>query len=171
MQIELAKCTLRHWKSSDLDSLIQHANNRKIWLNLRDRFPYPYSREAAEQWVQIAHTDERSVNFAIEVDGAAVGGIGLILGDDIDRRSAEIGYWLGEEFWGRGIISEAVNATTEFAFANFDLCRIWASVFDRNPASMRVLEKAGFVREGILRKSATKNGATLDTVLYALIRE
>jgi RimJ/RimL family protein N-acetyltransferase len=171
MQIELAQCVLRPWRPSDVAALVWHANNRNIWRNVRDRFPHPYTREAGEFWVQIANENPYEPNFAIAVDDEAVGGIGLIFGQDIDRRSAEIGYWLSEQYWGRGIATAAVRALTEYAFAHFDLARIWANVFAWNPGSMRVLEKAGFVREGILRKAATKDGQTIDVVMYALVRD
>lgn len=171
MQLELPQCTLRPWRRSDVESLLRHANNYKIWRNVRDRFPHPYTRAAAEQWVSVANNNPYEPALAIEVDGAAVGGIGLIFGQDIDRRSAEIGYWLGEEYWGRGIVTAAVQALTDYAFAHFDLARIWACVFEWNPSSMRVLEKAGFTREGVLRKAATKDGQTIDVVMYARVRD
>ena len=101
----------------------------------------------------------------------AVGGIGILLQEDVHRRSAEIGYWLGEDYWGRGIVTEAVRRVTDWAFENFDLCRIFAHVFAWNPASMRVLEKAGYEYEGRLRQSVTKDGQTIDQVIYAIIRE
>lgn len=171
MRLELPHCTLRPWHSNDVASLVRHANNRQIWRNVRDRFPHPYTREAAQAWVRVANNNPYEPALAIEVDGAAIGGIGLIFGQDIDRRSAEIGYWLGAEYWGRGIVTEAVQALTQYAFANFDLARIWACVFAWNPASMRVLEKAGFTREGVLRQAATKDGETIDVVMYAIVRD
>ncbi len=171
MQIELPQGTLRPWHPDDVGALVRHADNRNIWRNVRDRFPHPYTAEAAAMWVHIANENPAEPAFAIAVNGEAVGGIGLILGEDIDRRSAEIGYWLSEEFWGRGIATAAVRALSEYAFAQFDLARIWACVFEWNPGSMRVLEKAGFTREGILRRAATKDGQTIDVVLYAMIRD
>lgn len=169
--MELIKCVLRPWQPSDIEALVRQANNRNIWRNLRDRFPHPYTRAAAEDWIRYSAENPQELSFAIEVAGEAVGGIGLILGQDVGHRSAEIGYWLSEQYWGRGIVTEAVRALTEHAFASFDLCRIWANVFAWNPGSMRVLEKAGFVREGLLRKAATKEGQTIDVVLYALVRD
>ena len=171
MEFPLNKCLLREWRVSDAEAIAHHANNRRIWRNLRDRFPHPYTLEDAHHWIEFAAAESPQLSFAITVNNEAVGGIGLSLGQDIERRSAEIGYWLGEEFWGRGIVTEAVQAVTEYGFTKFDLCRIWASVFAWNPASGRVLEKAGFVREAILRKSATKDGQTIDTILYAQVRE
>lgn len=110
-------------------------------------------------------------NFAIDVAGEAVGGIGFTLQPDVAHRSAEIGYWLGEAFWGRGIASDALIAVTDHAFANYDLCRIYAHVFEWNAASARVLEKAGYAFEGRLRKSVTKDGQTIDQLMYAAIRD
>ena len=112
MELKLNKSRLRPWKEGDEESLVRHANNRAIWRNLRDLFPHPYTLADARHWIQIANPSLKTTNFAIVVDGAAVGGIGLVLKDDVFRRSAEIGYWLGEEYWGRGIVSEAVRAVT-----------------------------------------------------------
>jgi [ribosomal protein S5]-alanine N-acetyltransferase len=170
MELKLERCTIRNFREGDEPSLVHHANNWKIWRNLRDRFPHPYVLEDATWWVQFANSTTPITNFAIVVDGEAVGGIGLILEDDVYRRSAEIGYWLGEEFWGQGIITGAVQAMTEYAFANFDICRIFAEVFEWNPASMRVLEKAGYQFEGRLRKSVFKDGQIIDACIYAVVR-
>lgn len=169
MEIKLSKSTLRPWQPGDEESLVRHSNNRNVWRNLRDAFPHPYTLADAKHWLQIANPSTPITNFAIVVEGAAVGGIGLVLKDDVFRRSAEIGYWLGEEFWGRGIVTEAVRAVTDYAFATFDLCRVYAGVFEWNPGSMRVLEKAGYEFECRMRKSVTKDGETIDDRL-ALIR-
>jgi [ribosomal protein S5]-alanine N-acetyltransferase len=170
MEFELSRSTLRPWLPGDEESLVRHANNRKLWRNLRDAFPHPYSLADAQHWIQIANPSLPITNFAIVVEGAAVGGIGLVLKDDVFRRSGEIGYWLGEEFWGCGIVTEAVRTVTEYAFATFDLCRVYAGVFEWNPASMRVLEKAGYEFECRLRKSVTKDGETIDELIYAVVR-
>jgi ribosomal-protein-alanine N-acetyltransferase len=170
MELKFEKFTIRNWQTGDESSLVHHANNRKIWRNVRDRFPHPYTLEDAIWWIGFANAENPTVNFAIEIEGVAVGGIGLILRDDVYRLSAEIGYWLGEEFWGRGIVSEALRALTEYAFANFELYRIYAEVFEWNPASMRVLEKAGYQYEGRLRKSVIKDGQIIDACIYATVR-
>jgi RimJ/RimL family protein N-acetyltransferase len=170
MELKLSKSTLREWKSGDEQSLVRHANNRSIWRNLRDAFPNPYTLADAEHWIRIANPTTPITNFAIAIDGAAVGGIGLTLKDDVHRRTAEIGYWLGEEFWGRGIVTEAVRALTDYAFATFDLCRVYAGVFEWNTASMRVLEKAGYQFECRVTKSVTKDGQTIDELIYAIVR-
>jgi RimJ/RimL family protein N-acetyltransferase len=168
--LKLGLCTVRSWGPSDAPSLATHANNRKVWLNLRDRFPHPYTLADGEAWIGSVHGKVPETHWAIDVEGSAVGGIGLVLRDDVYRRSAEIGYWLGETFWRRGIATEAVRAVTEHGFASFDLCRIHAGVFEWNAASMRVLEKAGYVCEGRLLRSVTKDGRTIDELLYAITR-
>ena len=170
MELRLTRCIIRSWRPGDEASLIHHANNRNVWRNLRDEFPHPYTEADAEEWIRKATVAIPETAFAIAVDGAAVGGIGLRLGHDIYRRSAEIGYWLGEAYWGRGIATEAVHAMTDYGFVRFDLARIWAGVFEWNPASTRVLEKAGYELEARLRQSVTKDGQTVDELLYAIVR-
>lgn len=171
MRIELEHCVLRSWRKGDQKALVRHANNRKIWLNVRDMFPFPYTRRDADQWIRHATALKRPTNFAIEVDNQAVGSVGMILGDDIYYRSAEVGYWLGEEYWGRGLATEATRAFLDYAFGEFDLCRIFATAFDGNHASMRVLEKCGFQKEGCRKMAVTKDGKILDDFLYAITRK
>lgn len=170
MNLKLRSCTVRSWEWRDRDAIVRHANNRKVSINLRDRFPYPYTLNDARNWLDIVIGHQPETNFAIDVAGEAVGGIGFTLQPDVGHRSAEIGYWLGEEFWGRGIATDALIAVTDHAFANYDLCRIYAHVFEWNGASARVLEKADYVFEGRLRKSVTKEGQTIDQLMYARIR-
>jgi RimJ/RimL family protein N-acetyltransferase len=163
---------LRAWRRSDISSLVRYANNRKIWINLRDIFPHPYTDAEAEQWIGICESNRGpTTNFAIELQGEAIGGIGCRLLDDVNCKTAEIGYWLGEPFWGRGIATAALKRTTEYAFQTFSLERLQASVFEWNPASARVLEKAGYVLEGRLRRSIFKDGRLTDSLLYARIRQ
>lgn len=171
MNLQLASCSVRSWKWRDRDAIVRHANNRKISINLRDRFPYPYTAGDARTWLEIVVDSKPETNFAIDVAGEAVGGIGFTLQPDVAHRSAEIGYWLGEGFWGRGIVTEALIAVSDYAFANYDICRLYAHVFEWNPASARVLEKAGYEFEGRLRKSVTKEGQTIDQFMYAMIRD
>jgi len=170
VEIPLSRSTLRAWRRGDESSLVRYANNRNVWQNLRDRFPHPYTTDDADEWIRTAGVDSPLANFAIVVAGEAVGGTGLTLGTDVFRRSAEVGYWLGEPFWGRGIVTEVLRAITDYAFDSFDICRLEAGVFEWNPASMRVLEKAGYVCEGRARLGVTKDGRTGDRVLYALVR-
>ena len=160
-------CVLRPWGEGDRDSLIRHADNYEVWRRLRDRFPRPYTRADAEWWIRFAGRQDPLTHFAIEVEGEAVGGIGLELGSDIERRSAEIGYWLGEAFWGRGIATAAVRALTDYGFTALGLTRIFAVPFASSSASIRVLEKCGYLREGVMRRSAIKEGVVLDQILYA----
>lgn len=170
MELKLSHSTIRNWRRGDEESVVRHANNHKIWRNLRDLFPYPYTRADANWWIEKETSRASSTNYAIDVGGQAVGAIGLILYDDVFRRSAEIGYWLGEEYWGRGIVTEAVQALTDYAFSNFDLRRVYAGVFEWNAGSMRVLEKAGYQFEARLRKHVTKDGETIDQLIYAIVR-
>jgi ribosomal-protein-alanine N-acetyltransferase len=169
VELRLNKCTLRAWQTGDEESLVHNANNRNVWINLRNSFPHPYTLADARNWIQKASTVTPQKDFAIVVDGKAVGGIGFNPKDDVHRRSAEIGFWLGEEYWGRGIMTEALRAVTEYAFTNFDFCRLYARVFEWSPASMRVFEKAGYNLEARLKKAVTKEGKTIDEFLYAIV--
>jgi RimJ/RimL family protein N-acetyltransferase len=171
VRIQLTTCLLREWRKGDEPSLVRHANNRNVWINVRDSFPYPYRQSDARAWIRLASHDGMNQVFAIDVDGFVAGAIGIRPGEDVYYLSAEIGYWLGEEYWNRGIMTEAVGAVADYGFNMLGMQRIYAEVFEWNVASMRVLEKAGFVREGVLRKSATKNRQTIDQVMYAKVRE
>jgi RimJ/RimL family protein N-acetyltransferase len=171
MHLPCGPCTVRSWQPGDLDALVRHADNPRVAANLRDRFPSPYTRADGEAWLALAAQMRPETNFAVEAGGEAVGGIGLILGSDVERVSAEIGYWLGESVWGRGLATAAVAGLSQHAFAAFGLTRLFALPFAANGASRRVLEKAGYVLEGIMRRSAIKNGQIQDQALYALVRE
>jgi [ribosomal protein S5]-alanine N-acetyltransferase len=169
MQLKLSTCDVRSWRTSDVDSLAAHANNRNIWLNLRDAFPYPYTKTNARDYIRATRQRVPETSFAIAVDDQAVGGVGFVLHPDVERVSAEIGYWLAEPFWGRGIATEALRAVTSYAIENHGLTRIYAVPFAWNVASCRVLEKAGYVLEGRLRNSAIKDGRLTDQMQYAFI--
>ena len=171
MEIVLERSIVRSFRPGDAPSLARHANNRRVWINLRDEFPHPYALADAHRFIGTVTAADPETHFAIVVDGAAAGAVGLHLKKDIRRRSAEIGYWLGEEFWGRGIVTEVVRALTADAFERFDLSRVYAGAFEWNEASMRVLEKAGYAREARLRKAVTKDGRTIDLLLFATVRE
>jgi [ribosomal protein S5]-alanine N-acetyltransferase len=164
-------CEVRSWAVSDEEALARHANNRKIWLNLRDAFPHPYTRHDARQYIRSARERTPETTFAIAVAGEAAGSIGFFLHRDVERVSAEIGYWLAEPFWGRGITTEALVAVTEYAIATHGLTRIFAVPFAWNLASCRVLEKAGYALEGRLRCSAIKDGRLTDQLQYAFIAD
>lgn len=170
MYLELKQAIIREFRPDDVRSIAHNANNREIWMNQRDSFPHPYSETDAQEWLDLVTSINPCTHFALEVDGLAVGGIGLKLQDDIHRRSAELGYWLGKDYWGRGIATEAVKSLTEYSFSHFDLCRIYALIFAWNPASVKVVEKAGFTLEGRLRKAVQKDGKMTDSLLYAIVR-
>jgi RimJ/RimL family protein N-acetyltransferase len=170
VRLVLDRCEVRSWRRADAPALARHGDNREIWLNLRDRFPHPYTLADAHAFLDLVEAQRPETAFAIAVGDEAVGGIGVTLGADVERTSAEIGYWLGEGVWGRGIASAAVRAVSEHAFAAYGLTRLFAVPYARNAASARVLEKAGYVLEGRLRRSAIKDGVVLDQLLYALVR-
>jgi RimJ/RimL family protein N-acetyltransferase len=167
MRLILKTCELRSWRLRDLDSMVAHANNRNIWINLRDRFPHPYTARDGRAFLKYALAQQPETAFAIAVNGDAVGAIGFQILNDVERVSAEIGYWVGEPFWGRGIATEALVALTRYAIAGHGLTRIYAVPFAWNAASCRVLEKAGYVLEGRLRRSAVKDGKVTDQLQYA----
>lgn len=170
MLLDLGEVKVRSWRKDDLKALLRHANNAKIAANLRDQFPHPYTRGDGLEFLDYARTQQPECAFAIELNWEAVGGVGFKLGTDIARMSAEMGYWLSEDFWGRGIITRVVTAMSDWAFDNYNLTRVFAQAFGHNAASIRVLEKSGFVREGVMRRSAIKNGEILDQVLFAKVR-
>lgn len=173
MKLELGDgLVLRSWVPRDADALARHAHDREVWLNLRDRFPHPYTRDDARRWIALCADEPlRSTNLAIEVGGEAAGAVGFDRLPDVHRLTAEIGYWLGRAHWGRGIATRALVAATRYAFERFDFERLEAGVFEWNPASSRVLEKAGYEREGRLRRSVFKDGRLGDAILYARLRE
>jgi RimJ/RimL family protein N-acetyltransferase len=169
MHIPLTHAEVRTWLASDADSLAVHANNRKVWRNLRDAFPHPYTLDDAHAFIQSALARTPESFFAIAIDGQAVGGIGFTLHGDVERVSAEIGYWLGEAFWGQGIATEALRTVTQHAVQTHGLTRVYAVPYEWNSASFRVLEKAGYVAEARLRRSAIKDGCVIDQILYAYV--
>jgi ribosomal-protein-alanine N-acetyltransferase len=164
-------CVVRGYRLDDAASLAKHGNNRRIWENLRDRFPHPFTEMHGTTYITSVLQDPGATSFAIDVGGQAVGGISLHLGTDIERIGAEMGYWLGEEFWGRGIMTAAITLVTEYAFTKRGLLRVFAVPFTTNVGSIRALEKAGYQREAIMRRSALKDGAVRDQFLYAIVRE
>lgn len=167
MHLQLNTCVVRSWAESDVESLAKHANNKRVSMHLRDRFPYPYPIDAARTFLGWIGKQTDPTVWAIEVDGEAAGGIGIELNTDVERVSAEIGYWLGESVWGRGIATDALKAVTAEAFKRFEITRLFAVPFADHRASIRVLEKAGYVQEGHLRQSAIKDGKIRDQLLFA----
>ena len=169
IELKLSTCVVRSYREADADSIAPLANNREIWINLRDAFPHPYTLDHARAFIRDAIEALPQTRMAIVVDGAAVGGIGFTLHPDVERVSAEIGYWLGEPFWGRGIVTDAVKAVTAHAIRTHHLTRVFALPYEWNHASCRVLEKAGYVREARMRRSAIKDGRVIDQMLYAYV--
>lgn len=163
---------LRAWTLEDVPSLTYHINNINIWNNVRDSLPHPYTEEDATTFIKMNIDHEGPIeNFAIEIDGQAVGGIGIIMGTDVERISAEIGYWLGETYWGQGIMTSVVKDTVKYAFEKLPVTRLFACVFEYNISSMKVLEKVGFTKQAIFRKAIIKNGKVLDFHYYDLLKE
>ena len=163
--------TLRHFRMDDAADMALYANNPKIAVNLRDGFPYPYSPEHAAQFLKMVMERDPQTFFAIEADGQYVGNISLSPGTDVYRKSAELGYLLFEPWWNKGIMTEAVRLMADYGFQKLELMRIYACIYDYNAASQRVLEKCGFVREGISRSAVFKNGAYHDEIRYALLKD
>jgi RimJ/RimL family protein N-acetyltransferase len=160
------KVRLREWKRKDAKDLAFIANNKKIWDNVRDRLPFPYSEKDAKEWLDLVNKQDIVTTFCVEADGRVAGSIGLVLKDDVYRKSIEIGYFIGEEFWGKGIATEAVRLLLEHISVNFDAVRIYAEVFAYNKSSMRVLEKNGFYLECVRKKAAFKNNQVVDDYVF-----
>ena len=163
---------LKKWTRDWINDLARFANNKKIADNVRNVFPHPYTSEDAEQYIDFCLNApvDKQLFFAIVVDSRAVGSIGITLGSDVHAKSAEIGYWLGEEYWNRGLATKAIREMCRTAFSRYDIVRIFAEVFADNAGSCKALEKSGFLMEGRLRKSVFKNGRYLDSLIFGLIR-
>ena len=167
------ECEIRPWRMEDAAGLAEALNNKNIIDNLRDGIPYPYTECDAEAFIAARLSADRnsSFSFAIAADNRVVGSIGAFRQDNIHARTAEMGYYIAQAFWGRGIGTSAVKQECGYIFRNTDIIRIFAEPFSRNIASCRVLEKAGFTYEGTLRKNAVKNGEILDMKMYAILKE
>lgn len=166
------KCQIRKWKLSDAKDLAIALSNRKIQDNLRDGLPYPYTEQDGADYISAmlsANEDETFV-FAITADNKVVGSIGVFRQENIHRQTAELGYYVAEEYWGKGIMTKAVKQICEYVFDKSDIIRIYAEPFAYNIASCRVLEKAGFRYEGTLRSNAVKNGNVIDMKMYSLLK-
>lgn len=162
---------VRDWRAGDAASLARHANDQRIARHLRDAFPHPYSKADADAFLSVVGRQDPRTFFAIAVDDQAVGGIGYTLHTDVERIGAEIGYWLGVEYWGKGLMTVVLRAVTEYTFQRHpELRRIWAVPFADNAASVRVLERAGYRLEGRMRESAIKYGEVTDQLLFAILR-
>ena len=166
-------CELRPWKISDADDLALALNNRRVLDNLRDGLPFPYTPEDAAEFINamLSADSSRTYAFAVVYDDRAVGSIGAFRQENIHSRTAEMGYYISEAYWGKGIGTSAVKQACEFIFSETDIIRIFAEPFAHNAASCRVLEKAGFSLEGTLKKNAVKNDAVIDMKMYALVKD
>ena len=170
MRIKGKDVTIRPLKNSDRKNIALYANNKKIWQNLRDVMPHPYTLEDADNFLEIVALEDPVCTFAIEFEGKFAGVCGLNLQPDIYRNSCEIGYWIAEPYWSKGVATEAVKCVTEYAFKTLDKVRVFTGVFEYNKASIRVLEKCGFEKEGVFKSALTKDGKLYDEVRYALLR-
>ncbi len=170
MEIILSNSKLRPWKIEDATVIAKHANNKKIADNMRDGFPFPYTIEDAQTWLNMAIKESTHLLLAIEINGEAAGGIGILFKENVYRLSAEIGYWLGEEHWNKGIASEAIKKLSDSVFETTNVIRIYAEIFSPNVASMKTISKAGFNLEAINRKAVFKNGIILDQNVYCKLK-
>ncbi len=159
---------LREFNDNDKYTLPGLCNNFKIWLHLRDSFPYPYKESDAVEFISMVNKQKPALTFAIVYNTELVGAIGLVIETDVYRKNAEVGYWIAEPYWGNGIAQASLELICEYGFEKLSLLRIYAKVFANNPASMRVLEKAGFIKECISVKAAIKNKEILDVHQYAI---
>jgi len=166
--MELQKFRLRPWTIKDLKSLVKYANNPKIARFMTNQFPHPYTNATGKAFINFAISTKPARIFCIEVNGEAVGGIGIHPQNDIQCKNAELGYWLAEPFWGQGIVTQAVKQMVQFGFETFDINRIFARPFGSNLASQRVLEKAGFALEARLQNTLFKEGVYEDELIYCI---
>ena len=162
---------IRDWNMDDLPSLVRHADNKNIAAWMRDGFSHPYTTESGMNFIKAATNNPDNLFLAIEVEHEAVGGVGVHLLSDVYRKTGEIGYWLSEEYWGRGIITDAVRTLVPLVFERYDIIRLQAGVYEENHASMRILEKCGFIREAVHKKAICKNGKIMDEYLYTKFRD
>jgi [ribosomal protein S5]-alanine N-acetyltransferase len=163
--------TLRAWATADAPALAEHANNRAVWRNMSDTFPHPYTLGIAQHWVDGGHIEFGGDNWAVAFNGEAVGGCGIVQEPGKFRCNAEIGYWLAQAHWGKGVGTHVADALARTALATADVTRAYALIHAYNPASQRVCEKAGFTREGLLRLSAFKDGEVIDRVVWAAYKD
>ena len=165
-------CKIRKWELSDAAALAAALSNKKVQDNLRDGLPYPYTEQDGTDYISamLLADENDTFAFAITVDTKVVGSIGIFRQGNVHRQTAELGYYIAEEYWGKGIMTEAVKQICEYVFGKSDIIRIYAEPFSYNVASCRVLEKAGFQYEGTLRSNAVKNGKVLDMKMYSLLK-
>ena len=163
---------IREWKIEDKTDLAENLNNMNILNNLRDGLPYPYTEDDAESFIRamLSADKDKTFAFAITLEDRVIGSIGVFRRENIHYRTAEMGYYIGEKYWGNGYTTEAVRQVCDLVFEKTDIIRIFAEPFSHNSASCRVLEKAGFICEGILRSNAYKNGKIVDMKMYAIVK-
>lgn len=166
----LKNVVLRKWQRGDEDCLVKHADNIEVAKFLKDNFPTPYTFADALQWVKFANRNINSYNLAITLNNEVIGAIGVEKQQDVYRKSAELGYWLSEEYWNKGIMTNVVKEMVELAFQNFNIVRLYAYVFSENQASAAVLEKAGFQLESVQKAAIYKNGKIMDQMIYTIVR-
>jgi RimJ/RimL family protein N-acetyltransferase len=162
----MSDIVLRPWKKEDAQQLASIANNRNVWVNVRDRFPHPYTVMDAIQWIQMQSNEKPVQNFCIEFNGKVAGSIGVLPKDDVYRKTIEIGYFVGEPFWSKSIATKAVQLMIEYIELQFDVVRIFAEVFEHNKASMSILRKNGFYLESIRKKAVIKDGVIMDDYVW-----
>ncbi len=164
-------CQIRSYRPDDVNAIVKYANNRNVWVTLRDSFPSPYTKADAEEWLDIISGQIPESSFAVSDKKELIGGIGLVKQGDVYRLSGEVGFWLGEPFWGKGIATKILTAFTQYVFGNYEIIKIYAYVFSSNPASARVLEKSGYLQEGCLRNAVIKDGKIMDQLVYGILKE
>ena len=169
--LQFDKYQIRQYQLTDVEALVKYGNNYSVSKFLRDAFPFPYTQKDAMQWIDMVMHNKFNLAFAIADEKELIGGIGAMPNQDVNRFTAEIGYWLAEPFWNKGIISKAVSTFCGYLFNNFNFNHLTASIFEGNDASMRVVQKAGFVLEGVLRKNVFKENKFLDQYIYGLLKE
>lgn len=171
MEIKFGEYKIRSYDNTDAQALIKYANNYNVSKWLKNTFPHPYTEDDAIVWLANCAVQDPETNFALANDNELIGGIGLKLSDDVFIHNAEIGYWLGEPFWGKNIVTAAVKEMTKYVFNNFDINRLFAGVFEGNTASVRVLQKCRYKLDGIMQKAVYKEDKFLDQYIFALLKE
>ncbi|WP_337865262.1 GNAT family protein [Ignavibacterium sp.] len=165
------KYMIRDFQLSDADALVMYANNYKIFKWVKDNFPYPYTPRDAELWISVSKNINDGIYYAIAYEKELIGGIGVKFKEDVYKFSWELGYWLGEPFWNKGIITDAIKVFTKYLFSNYNIRSITANVYEGNKASMKALTKAGFKLDGVIRKAVFKEKVFRDLYVYSILRE
>jgi len=171
MILRFENFSIRNFSDDDLESILKYANNINVSRYLRDSFPFPYTRQNAMDWIEFIKQNSSNLNFAIADENEVIGGIGVLPSEDVHRYCAEIGFWLGEPFWNKGIMTKAVKVFCTHLFNVHHYIKLTANVFEGNEASKKVLQKTGFILEGTIRKNVFKNNKFLDQYIYGLLKE